>query len=100
MLNHVVLMKFADPADIRHAKELLEGLVGRVEQLRGLTVGLDETRSATSYDLCLVTVFASAEGLQGYQEHPEHLEVAGWLRPRLAGFAAVDYTSGEGLDGA
>ncbi|MFC9971090.1 Dabb family protein [Spirillospora sp. NPDC127200] len=93
MLTHVVLMKFTDPADAPEAKELLEGLAGRVGQIRGMTVGLDVVRSAFSYDLSLVTTHASVEELRGYQEHPAHLEVASWLRPRLAARAVVDHES-------
>ncbi|MEV0585381.1 Dabb family protein [Nonomuraea sp. NPDC050310] len=91
MLHHVVLMKFADPADAPKAKELLDGLNGRVEQIEDLTVGLDTLGTPVSYDLCLITVHASPEALRGYQEHPAHLEVAAWLRPRLAARAVVDH---------
>ncbi|GAA2211627.1 hypothetical protein GCM10009850_070870 [Nonomuraea monospora] len=94
MLTHVVLMKFADPGDAARAKELLEGLRGRVEQIKELTVGLDVVGSPVSYDLCMTTVHDSAEALRGYQEHPAHLELAGWLRPRLAARAVVDYETG------
>ncbi|GIH80825.1 Dabb family protein [Planobispora longispora] len=93
MLIHVVLMKFADPADAATAGRLLEGLGGTVGQIRSLTVGLDVVRSEVSYDLCLVTTHDSADDLRGYQEHPAHLEVAAWLRPRLAARAVVDHES-------
>ncbi|GGO78463.1 Dabb family protein [Nonomuraea cavernae] len=91
MLTHVVLMKFSDPGDAPEAKKLLEGLKGRVEQIGDLSVGLDVIGSEVSYDLCLTTTHASAEQLRGYQEHPAHLEVAAWLRPRLAARAVVDH---------
>ncbi|MFC4121618.1 Dabb family protein [Nonomuraea zeae] len=91
MLTHVVLMKFADRDDAAKAKDLLEGLRGRVEQIRELTVGLDVVGSPVSYDLCMTTVHDSPEGLRGYQEHPAHLEAAAWLRPRIAARAVVDY---------
>ncbi|MFD8561444.1 Dabb family protein [Streptosporangium canum] len=93
MLNHVVLMKFSDPEDAPTARGLLEGLKGRIGQIRELTVGLDTTGSAVSYDLCLVTVHESADDLRGYQDHPAHLEVADWIRPRLAARAVVDHES-------
>ncbi|ROO88531.1 stress responsive alpha/beta barrel protein [Actinocorallia herbida] len=91
MLTHVVLMKFTDPADAAEAKELLEGLVPGVPQIQKLTVGVDVVRAAVSWDLVLLTEHADLEGLKGYQEHPSHLEVAGWLRPRLASRATVDF---------
>lgn len=91
MLTHVVLMKFRDAADAAQGKRLLEGLAERIEEIRGLTVGLDVTRAEVSYDLCLTTLHATADELRGYQEDPAHLEVAGWLRPRLTARATVDY---------
>ncbi|MFG1946287.1 Dabb family protein [Nonomuraea sp. NPDC048826] len=91
MLTHVVLMKFTDPADAPEAKRLLEGLTGKVPQIKELSVHLDVVHSPVSYDLCLVTRHESADELRGYQEHPEHLEVAGWLRPRLDARAVVDH---------
>ncbi|MEV4382367.1 Dabb family protein [Streptosporangium sp. NPDC049644] len=93
MLTHVVLMKFTDPRDAPKARELLEGMGGRVEQIRDLVVGLDVIGSPVSYDLCLITRHESAEELRGYQDHPAHLEVAAWLHPRLAARAVVDHDS-------
>ena len=93
VLTHVVVMKFTDPADAPRAKELLEGLVGAVPQIRSLLVGLDTVHSEVSGDLCLVTTHDDADGLLGYQSHEAHLEVAGWLRPRLASRVVVDYLS-------
>ncbi|SEG54836.1 Stress responsive A/B Barrel Domain [Thermomonospora echinospora] len=93
MLTHVVLMKFTDPADAPEAKERLEGLVGTVEQITSMTVGLDLLHTDVSYDLCMTTTHDSVEELRAYQGHPAHLEVAGWLRPRLAARAVVDHES-------
>jgi len=93
VLTHVVLMKFADPQDAPKAKELLEGMEGRIEQIRDLAVGLDVVGSPVSYDLCLTTRHESPEELRGYQEHPAHLEVAAWLHPRLTARAVVDHDS-------
>ena len=91
MVTHVVLMKFAAAQDAPKAKELLEGLVPEVQEIGSLTVGLDTVRGEVSWDLVLITEHASLEELKGYQAHPAHLEVAGWLRPRLAARATVDY---------
>ncbi|MFC6879298.1 MULTISPECIES: Dabb family protein [Actinomadura] len=92
MLTHLVLMKFTDAADAPRAKELLESLDGRVAEIRELRV-LDVVGSEPSFDLCLITGHASVAELAGYQRHPAHLEVASWLRPRLADRAVVDYES-------
>ncbi|WP_312875574.1 Dabb family protein [Allocatelliglobosispora scoriae] len=88
-----MLMTFADVSDAAKAKDLLEGLVGAVPQIRTLDVRLDELKTPVSAHLCLTTTHDDAAGLVGYQEHPAHLEVAVWLKPRLAARTVVDYTS-------
>lgn len=93
MLTHVVVMKFVDPADAPKAKELLEGLVGVVPQVLSMLVGLDTVHSDVSGDLCMITTHDDLDGLLGYQSHQAHLEVGGWLRPRLASRVVVDYRS-------
>ncbi|MEV6968228.1 Dabb family protein [Hamadaea sp. NPDC051192] len=92
MLAHVVLMTFGDAADAAKAKELLEGLAGEVPQIRTLDVRLDELRTPVSAHLVMTSTHDDADGLLGYQQHPAHLEVAAWLRPRLAARTVVDYT--------
>lgn len=93
MITHTVLMKFTEPADAIEAKAKLESLVGEIPQIKDLVVGLDLVRSESSYDLCLTTTHADLDELKGYQSHPAHLEVGGWLRPRLSARAVVDAES-------
>ena len=93
MITHTVLMKFTDPADAPEAKAKLKSLVGEVPQIKDLTVGLDVVRSEPSYDLCLTTTHTDLDELRGYQAHPAHVEVAGWLKARLAARAVVDAES-------
>ena len=94
MLTHVVLMKFADPADAAKSARLLEDLIGKVAAIRTLEVRLDELRTEVSWDLVLVTTHDDVDGLKAYQADPVHLELASWLKPRLAARAVVDYTAG------
>ena len=84
-------MTFADPADAPEAKRRLEALRGEVPPLRSLRADLDTLGLPGSAHLALVTTHDSPEGLRAYQEHPAHLALLDWLRPRLAGRAAVDY---------
>ena len=93
MITHTVLMKFTDAADAPEAKAKLESLVGEVPQIKDLVVGLDVVRSEASFDLCLTTTHADLDELRGYQQHEAHLEVAGWLKQRLAARAVVDAQS-------
>ncbi|MET7770061.1 Dabb family protein [Nocardia sp. NPDC005366] len=90
-LHHIVLMKFIDRSDASEARRRLLEMAGAVPQIRSIAVELDEAGTAVSYDLCMTTVHDSAETLSGYQSHPAHLEIAAWLKPRLADRAVVDY---------
>ena len=90
MIRHTVLMRFTDPDDAAEARTRLEGLVGAVPALLTLQVDLDVLRTESSYDLALVSTHDDLAGLRAYADHPAHLEVLGWLRPRLAARAAVD----------
>lgn len=86
-------MKLADRADGPEAKRRLEELPAAIPALRSLRVDLDTLGLDGSSDLALVTTHDSPDGLRAYAEHPAHQEFLGWLRPRLAGRAAVDYES-------
>lgn len=65
--------------------------MGVVPQVRSMLVGLDTVHSAVSGDLCMITTHDDRDGLLGYQSHEAHLEVGGWLRPRLASRVVVDF---------
>lgn len=93
MITHVVLMKLADRTDAAEAKQRLERLRGQVPQLRSIQVVLDTVGADGAYDLCLTTTHDTVDELRGYQEHPAHVDVIAWLRPRLTGRAAVDSES-------
>ena len=91
MITHIVLMKFADKANVGEAKKRLEALPEGIPQIKTLTVGLDVVGSEVSQDLALITTHDSLEDLKAYQSHPVHLEFGGWLRPLLTSRVAVDY---------
>jgi hypothetical protein len=82
-----------DRAEAPEAKRRLEALPAAIPALASLRVDLDTLGLDGSSHLALVTTHADAGALRAYQEHPAHQEFLGWLRPRLAGRAAVDYGS-------
>lgn len=92
-LTHVVLFKFKQPTDevLEKAAALLRGLSGQVPQLISIEVGLDVLHSTRSYDLVIITRFASLADLEAYQAHPEHVKVLDYLRTVLGGSVAVDF---------
>lgn len=91
MLTHIVLMRLVDPADAPKACELLAGLAAEIPQCRSLVTGTDTGHGPYSWDLALTTTHDDAAGLAAYQAHPRHQDVVGWLGPRIADRAIVDF---------
>lgn len=90
MIRHVVLLRFADPADAPEARSRLLALEGAVPSLRSIEVGLDVLRTEASYDLALITTHDHLDALEAYQTHPAHQDFLGWARPRLSARAVAD----------
>ncbi|MCG6188405.1 Dabb family protein [Maribellus maritimus] len=97
MINHVVLFKLNDyskqekQAVIAELKAALEGLKGKIEEVKYLEVGVNYELEAKSYDLVLISHFESLEDLDVYRVHPEHLKVVKRIGETTSARAAVDY---------
>lgn len=98
MVKHIVMWKLKDTAEGKTKKENaeiikqgLEGLKDKIDFLKAVEVGLNFNSSEMAYDVVLYTEFASAEDLERYQNHEEHLKVAGYVRKVNAARVVVDY---------
>lgn len=97
MINHVVLFKLKPfaaeekQAIINEVKALLENLQGKIDELKFIEVGINYELESKSYDLALISHFASIEDLDWYRVHPEHVKVAQRMAEVVESRAAVDY---------
>jgi hypothetical protein len=93
MVTHVVLFRFRDRSSehLSHCQSLLDGLPAKVDVIRHLETGLNVVPSDRAYDLCLIVHFDSLEDLATYQSHPDHVEVATYLRSVAESIGSVDY---------
>ena len=97
MINHVVLFKVKDypepeKQEVRaKIKLLLEGLRGKIKELKHLEAGLNVEMNTQAWDICLITHFENMEDLNVYRVHPEHLKVVEYIQASTASRAAVDY---------
>ena len=97
MINHVVLFKLKDypeaekPTILKEMKSLLEGLKGKIEELRYIEVGVNYELKAKSYDIVLISHFDSIEDLDKYRVHPEHQKVVARFAETTSERAAVDF---------
>lgn len=95
MIRHIVCFKFSDRDSheeiAAEAKQRLEGLVGKIAQIRSIEAGVNVLTSSRAYDLALTVTFDSFDDLAAYQIHPDHELVLAWLREQAEAVVAVDY---------
>jgi quinol monooxygenase YgiN len=99
MVKHIVLWTFRGDRgekleNLRIAKQLLEGLKGKVPGIVRIEVGINLNPAPEAYDLALYSEFESLEALEGYQAHPEHRAAVDFLRKMRDRRAVVDYLCG------
>jgi hypothetical protein len=70
---------------------MLLAMLGKVETLRSIEVGLSAVPSERAQDLCLITRFDDLAGLASYADHPVHVAVKSFLRGVLQTSYVVDY---------
>lgn len=93
MVKHIVLWKLADPVrkeeNISKMKQMLEALVGVVPGLLKLEV--NPNFNPNGFDVCLYSEFTGREALEGYQNHPAHLECKKFVHSVICDRTAADY---------
>lgn len=87
MIRHIVMWKFKESAEgntkeenIRIVSESLFSLVGVIDEIKKMEIGVDLMHTAASMDLALVTEFETLDTLHTYAVHPEHVKVADFVR--------------------
>ena len=98
MIKHIVLWKLKDHAEgadknqnAQKMKSALEALKSKIPQIRHIEIGMNFLPSDAAYDVALYSEFASAQDLEIYQKHPEHLKVADFVGKVREQRAVVDY---------
>lgn len=96
-IRHVVAWKLAaedDATRAEHAAEVarrLSGLVGIVPSIRALSAGPNAAYADINADVAIVVDFDDVAGLDAYQTHPAHQEVAAYVRSVVQSRMAVDF---------
>lgn len=94
MIKHVVCFKLKNNSfeEKQKAKEVLLSMKGKVDLLRGISVGTDFLCSERSYDVILETLFDSKEDLDKYQKDPYHESVVKkYMHAVREASVAIDY---------
>ncbi len=96
MIRHIVAWNLipTDPAErtntFEQMKTQIEGLVGVVPGLRSAKVSRDVGTTAGNWDVVLISEHDDEEALAVYQQHPEHVTVAGYTRSVTKDRVAID----------
>jgi hypothetical protein len=91
--NLLIKLKKRDSENIAKTREVLLSMQGKIEPLRDLQVEVNIRPGVSSYDIILITKFASMEDLEAYLVHPVHVEVSKYIVGVLETGAAVCYES-------
>jgi len=98
MVKHIVLWKLKENAEgrTRHQnavllKQELEALKKKIPVIMHIEVGINFNNSEAAYDLALYMECKTAQDLQVYQYHPEHLKIAELVGKLRESRVVVDY---------
>ena len=87
MIRHVVTWKLKK--ENKEIKNRLCSLVGKIEEIKFLEVGINE--NGGEYEVILITSFESFDDLKTYDTHPEHQKVRDFVKSVVVDRVAVDY---------
>jgi len=96
-VEHIVIWTLAATDEQERAAaaaridELLTALVGPVESIRDLVVGVNGAYPEKNGDVCVVAHFDDYAGLEEYIVHPAHQEAAAEIRTLVTGRTAIDF---------
>jgi len=78
--------------NLKNVEEKLNALVGKIDELKSIEVGINFTESPRAFDLSLYSTFESKEDLQAYAIHSEHLKVVELIKSVTTESKVVDYS--------
>ncbi len=98
MIKHIVMWRLKDSAagasreeNAKKLKQSLEDLKDKIRDIKALEVGINFNASPAAFDVVLYSEFADREGLDSYQNHPEHLKIVDFVGEIRTDRAVVDY---------
>ena len=83
MIDHIVLVKFAETTSVEQLKEVVKRFKALEQHLEGvidIQAGINFSEKNQGYQVVLTTRFESKAALDAYGPHPEHQAVAAFIR--------------------
>lgn len=98
MLKHIVMWKFKDQAEGKtraencaYIKKMLEALPPIIPCIKSMELGINAYPGEMASDMALTVTFGTAEDLETYKNHPEHVKVSEYVAKVRASRTVVDY---------
>ena len=98
MVKHIVMWKFKENAEgktkaenIEFVKESLYALVGVIDKIKKMEIGVDISHTDMSMDMVLLTEFESVEDMKAYAVDPAHVKVSQYVRKVVESRVVLDY---------
>ena len=91
MVTNTLLIRLKDRENANQAKATLLSMEGKIDALRDIQVEIDISSGPASYDILLVTRFATMKDMKIYLAHPVHVEVSKYIVRVMESSAAVCY---------
>ncbi len=94
MITHIVFIALKPENKAENALEAtqrIEAMMGKVESLRSIEVGINFAEEDRAMDLALMARFDDRKGLEAYAVHPIHLEVIDFIKSVAEYTKVVDY---------
>lgn len=97
MVRHIIMWKYKsgltaeqNKLNAKKIKRELESLIDKIDGIIEMNVIIDKLSSSTA-DIMLNSLFIDEQALQDYQEHPEHVKAATFVRSVVQDRMCVDY---------
>ncbi len=97
MTNHIVLFKLKEELSAEQRAEIIakfkrdiEALPATIDFIRSIRVDAN-VNPEESWHICLSSTFDSLEDVRRYAVHPDHVAVAAYIKPFVAGRACTDF---------
>lgn len=94
MIKHIVLFKLERESQVENifkAKEKIEALKEKIEQIKTIEVGIDIGFDKSALDFAIYSEFENIEDLRIYAEHSEHKKVVEFIKTFAIERKVVDY---------
>ncbi len=98
MIKHIVVWKLKEMANGKSKsenaliiKEKLEVLQGKIQGLLKMEVGIDFSKTDSSWDVVLYSEFASKQDLNNYQVNPDHKAIMPFIAEVKNERIMIDY---------